>query len=293
MAVPLSRRDGAYFGTLCALDPLPAELSEDQIVAMELLSSLISYELEAEELRERQAAALLDAQEAARFREQLVATVGHDLRTPITAIGLAAQLLQSDPALTDDQRELADSVRASAARAGRLIEQVLDFTRARLSREIPLNRKRSDLGRTVEEIINELRRVHPASTFDLRLKGDLTGEWDADRLGRVVANLANNAVAYGASNRPIAIAVEGCDGDAVRIEVRNEGNPISPENIERIFEPFQRASDASGGIGLGLYIIKRIVDAHHGTIGVESSEQSGTVFGIVLPRAASDKSTHS
>ena len=293
MAVPLSRRDGAYFGTLCALDPLPAELSEDQIVAMELLSSLISYELEAEELRERQAAALLDAQEAARFREQLVATVGHDLRTPITAIGLAAQLLQSDPALTDDQRELADSVRASAARAGRLIEQVLDFTRARLSREIPLNRHPSDLGQTVEEIIEELRRVHPARTFHLRLKGDLTGEWDADRLGRVVANLANNAVAYGASDRPISIVVEGCDGDAVRIEVRNEGNPISPENIERIFEPFQRASDASGGIGLGLYIIKPIVDAHHGTIAVESSEPSGTVFGIVLPRAPSDKNTHS
>lgn len=101
-------------------------------------------------------------------------------------------------------------------------------------------------------------------------------------------NLVNNAVTYGAPGRPVLISVEQCGGEAMRLEVRNEGTPIAEENVERIFEPFQRASDAGGGIGLGLYIVRRIVEAHHGMIDVESSAESGTVFRIVLPRYASD-----
>ena len=287
MAVPLNRRDGAYFGTLCALDPAPSALNEEKIGVMKLLSNLISFELEAEEQHQQQAAALLDAQEASRFREQLMATIGHDLRTPITAIGLSAQLLQHDEALTEEQRELVDTIGTSASRSARMIDQLLDFTRARLSREIPLTRRPADLAEILDPIVQELRRAQPMITFHLALSGDLSGDWDVDRLARVVVNLAANAAQYGTPGRAVSISAAEC-GDAVTIEVHNEGTPIPPETAVRIFEPYERASDAGGGIGLGLYIVRRIVDAHHGTIAVESSSETGTLFRIVLPRVATD-----
>jgi CHASE3 domain sensor protein len=221
--------------------------------------------------------------DAASFQDQFIAIVGHDLRDPLQAIVVGAHRLRS-PGLPDAFAKPVRSIEMAAARMQRMIEQLLDLTRARRAGGIPVHPEPADLVAIARDAVEELRNANP--TADVRFDGvpSALGHWDPDRVGQVISNLVGNAIAHGTG--PVDVRVRSTGGAAL-LEVRNGGAPIPPELMPHLFEAFrgssERARGRMPGLGLGLYIAERIVAAHGGKIGASSSETQGTTFTIELP----------
>lgn len=217
------------------------------------------------------------------YRDQFVGMLSHDLRTPLGAITAGAALLAH--AAEDGQRQarVATRILSSAQRMERMIADLLDLTRTRLGGEIPLKAVHTNLRSVCEEVVLEVQASHPEAVVQFESDGDLTGNWDADRLAQVVSNLAVNAVEHG-GNTPVALVASEA-GERVRLTVHNDGDPIPPHAHATIFEPLVRGtSDGPQNLGLGLFIARVIVVAHGGDIGVNSTAESGTTFEVTLPR---------
>jgi PAS domain S-box-containing protein len=232
---------------------------------------------------EREHAAHLDQDQ--KFRERLLGIVGHDLRNPLAAIESWAQILKLSPALAGDELAAISRIDRTIARMRRMISQLLDFTAARQAGGLPLRRKRVNLGAICREAVEELSSAHPGRLV-LQATGELTGEWDPDRMGQLVSNLAANALQHGDGGAVIITVSEEDDG--VRLEVHNGGPAIPEAELMHLFDPYRRAQVASysrpAGLGLGLYIVQQIVKAHDGAISVRSSAEAGTTFSARLPR---------
>jgi signal transduction histidine kinase len=221
--------------------------------------------------------------------DMFVSILGHDLRSPISAIKLAADVIVG---LSPDPRALrsADRILTSADRMTRMIEQLLDFARARRGGGIPLRLRGVHLGELCRQAIEELEDANPKASFHLQEVGDLSGIWDADRLGQVITNLVGNAVQHGAKGNPITIEVDGTDASTVRLRVQNLGT-VPPEALPSLFDAFKRAdaftspSSRRTGLGLGLFIAREIARAHGGDVGVQCSDER-TTFEVTLPREA-------
>lgn len=225
--------------------------------------------------------------ETAEFRERLIGIVSHDLRNPVSVIKMAATLLrrweQLDPRAVD---QIVTRILTSADRVSAMIHDLLDFTQARLGGSIPLGRKPGDLHAIVRQVVEELELAHPDRTFDLQHEGDARGSWDAGRMAQVVGNLLSNAIAYSPAGSVVRVSSRR-EGDAVVLVIQNEGAPIRPDLLPNLFEPMQRASaelnNASRSVGLGLYIVKHVVEAHGGSVGVRSELGMGTELRVRLP----------
>ena len=231
----------------------------------------------AEDLRERT--------EALRLNEMFVAILGHDLRTPLSTILTSTELLRRAPD-TDTVCEIAERVRNGARRMQALVENVLDLARARLAGGIPLKRDDVDLAALIRASVQEQQAVAPQVRFDLQVTGDVRGEWDPDRLTQVLSNLLGNALQHGESGRPVEVMADGTRPDWVSITVSNSGR-IPPEALPHVFDPFaaaRRPRSRHEGLGLGLYIVRQIVAAHGGEIGVHVEQEARTVFRLTLPR---------
>jgi signal transduction histidine kinase len=222
--------------------------------------------------------------ETLRLKQMFVGILGHDLRAPLSAVQLSAEVLRlknSDPATLD----VVARIRASTDRMARMIDQVLDLTRGRLGGGIAVTAKQVELGALVRDVADEIVRANPRCLVEVRTSGELDGAWDADRLAQVFSNLLGNAVRY-CLDAPVGVMVDGTLSDRVVVSVHNAGN-IAPDLLPVVFDAFRgrrdRRRDASG-LGLGLYITRAIVEAHGGTIDVVSSEAEGTMFTMVLPR---------
>ena len=233
----------------------------------------------ARELRERT--------ETLRLNEMFTAVLGHDLRNPMNAILTAAQLLEHRS--TDEAvRKTASRMMSSAKRMSRLIEDMLDLARARLAGGIPLKREHSDLGTLVHRVVQEHQEAFPERRIEVLVEGDLTGEWDADRLIQVASNLVGNALAHGEPGAPVQVRVDGTSADLVTLAVTSGGR-IAADVLPHIFDPFrggERAVGRNEGLGLGLYIVQQIVQAHHGDVEVQSDD--ATVFLVKVPRSAAE-----
>jgi signal transduction histidine kinase len=231
--------------------------------------------------------ALRQQQERLGFEQQLIGIVSHDLRNPLAAIRLSAQTLLRGEELDARNTRAALRVQASTERALRLVRDLLDFTRARVGSGIPVERRPLDFHALVRGVVEELEAAYPEREVRLEQSGDGQGAWDEDRMVQVVENLVSNAFKYSPPDTPVRVTTRtGHDG--VLLEVHNAGTPIDPELVPRIFEPMQRAVagvDAQArSVGLGLYIVKHLVEAHGGAIEVRSAEQEGTTFRVRLPR---------
>ena len=271
IAVPLHRRNGSSFGVLCALDPNPSNLAPEHIDTLRLLASLISYELEAEELQQRLEDDLVAAHEAARARDRLVGVLSHDLRTPLTSVVLGAQHLASVDRLGPEDRRTAMAVLGSARRASRMVADLLDFTRAKLACGIPIHTRTCDLGAIAAKIVSEIRSSADRE-IRLDLQGQCDGNWDGDRAAQVVANLVNNAVTHASTDDPVLVRVCGHPDDVV-IEVVNDAEPIADADLEQLFSPFERpAGSRRDGLGLGLFIVQQVMNAHGGSIQLTQSD---------------------
>ncbi len=222
-------------------------------------------------------------------REMFIAILGHDLRTPIAAVMMASQFMLETGDLEEPHAALVTRIRRAGVRMNQMVGDLLDFTRSQLGAGMPIVRTETDMGTDVSNAVDEITAANPDSEIRLETSGDLRGEWDAGRTCQMLTNLLANAVHYGSPKMPITVSVRG-EPNAVVLQIHNSGPPIPPENLPRLFSPFKRlhagepARTPSTNLGLGLYIVERIVTAHEGTIDVSSEPVTGTTFTVRLPR---------
>ncbi|MEO7330870.1 MAG: sensor histidine kinase [Minicystis sp.] len=225
------------------------------------------------------------------FRDQSLGILSHDLRNPLGAIVMGSTMLVNSKELSDRSVRIAARMLNSANRMTRMIADLLDLTRTRFGDAIPIVRAKIDLDPLCRQVLAELEGLSPAGHLTFTAKGDLTGEWDSDRMAQVLSNLVGNAIQHGTASDPIDLVAEG-DDEEVRVEVHNGGPPIPQAALATVFEPMIRhASDHENtGLGLGLYIASEVVLAHGGTLGVTSTAADGTTFTMHLPRRAPPQS---
>ncbi len=234
------------------------------------------------------------AESVARYTEQtkrstdlFIGILGHDIRNPLGTISMSAQYLVRSGQLS---ASAAETIINSVVRINSVIEHVVDFTRAQSEGIMPINRKPGNLVHQFSKVVEETRVRNPRSIIRLDSTGHFDGSWDEGRMGQLLSNLLSNAISYGARGEPISVHMWE-NGDDVFFSVHNSGQPIPPQEQERIFKPLVRGSTTDklerrepGGLGLGLYICKEIVRAHGGTMEVKSEQAAGTSFDVKLPR---------
>lgn len=284
IAVPVVRSNGEIFGTLCALSAEPVKISgTGTLPAFEAFARLIALQLDTEERLHQSQRLLLDEKQTAELREQFIAVIGHDLRTPLNATLGAAEVLLG-MSLPEKPQRFAQIIQISGRRMARLIDDLLDFARGRLGGGIALNRQpESDLGSELQRVAEELRMAYPDHEIALDLSITRPVNCDAARISQIFANLLGNALHHGAASRPVRVEA-GCDGERFLLTVANEGTPITETAQARLFHPFSRKSGnrASDGLGLGLYIAQQLAQAHGGSLSVQS-DPSGTRFSLQIP----------
>lgn len=228
--------------------------------------------------------------EVDQLKSELLSIASHELRTPLTSIHGLSQLAlreaerqQASPEQIEDLRAIV----AQAERMARLIRRLLDLARLEQGR-FTLERGRVDLAQMVQERIEQERRLSSSHTFRLAVAdAPLIGEWDADRVLQVLDNLLDNAEKYSPPDSEIAISLRQT-GDRAELRVRDHGIGIPAEQQATLFERYYRARNvgAQRGLGLGLYVSRQIVEAHGGTIQVESEVDKGTTVIVRLPLLA-------
>jgi signal transduction histidine kinase len=234
-----------------------------------------------------------------RSRAELVSTVAHELRSPLTSVkGFTATLLNKWGRFTDDQkRVMLETVNADADRVTRLITELLDVSRIESGR-MEVHRQLVDVPDRARKIIaGRVAAGDAEDRFRLEVLDGLPETWlDADKIDQILGNLVENAVRHGAGIVTIVVEsarLEGEDGnsDAVAVSVRDQGEGISPDVAPRVFRQFwrgkprggSRTSRHGGGTGLGLYIVKGLVEAHGGTICVRRAPGGGAEFRFIVP----------
>jgi signal transduction histidine kinase/CheY-like chemotaxis protein len=249
----------------------------------------------AEELAQRAAMALdnatlyREAREAIRARDEFLSVASHELNTP-----LATLTLQLDEILLrarNNERELPDRgvvlARKQVERLSKLVSNLLDVSRI-TSEQIQLRLVDVDLANITREVLDQFaaEMARAGCATELEASRPVMGRWDPLRLEQVIANLLSNACKYGAG-KPIRVEVR-MEGKLAVLSVKDHGIGIAPADRERIFERFERAASARhyGGLGLGLYITRQVVEAHGGTINVTSNAGAGSTFSVELPLEA-------
>ena len=231
-------------------------------------------------------AQLLESQqEALQVKDQFLSIVSHELRTPLTTIKGYAQMLRRKLEGDAQGERFTDNIDAQVSRLSRLVDDLLDVTRFARG-QFELMPEPMDIRPVLEEVVNRFRVVAPKHTFQLYLdRGVYEGSWDHDRLEQVMNNLVSNAIKYSPDGGTVTIATQHEDAHLI-VKVRDQGIGIPLEDQERLFERFYRGS-AEGqevkGLGLGLYVTRRIVEAHGGTIAVRSKPGQGSEFSFTLP----------
>ncbi len=228
-----------------------------------------------------------DAKDRALFAEQMIGIVSHDLRNPLGAILMGSVLLAQDSP-TPTQGRLLSKIKRAADRATRLIEDLLDFTAARLGNGLKVSPEPIDLHAVVEDAIGELALAHPSRTLEHVRVGDGECYGDPNRLAQMIGNLVSNAAAHGRPGTPITVR-STIEVTSFSIAVHNEGDPIPADIQESLFSPMTRGAKAIStgrSVGLGLFIVREIARAHHGNAFVESTAVGGTTFTGVFPQRA-------
>jgi hypothetical protein len=285
VSVPIVLANGRYFGNLCAIDPAPAKVADPKVINMfTRFASLIALQLEDEISRQEDQSALRDANAANEIREQFIAILGHDLRNPLQAVYSAGILLErriADPALKD----VAARIRVNVKRMSSLINDVLDFARSRLGDGLGLRIEEvADIDAGLAAVVREFQDGQPERQILANISVTRKVRCDLGRVQQVASNLIGNALKHGAPHSEVKVSALAENGDWV-LSVWNSGEPIPPENIDKVCEPFWRQSTSGNreGLGLGLYICSQIVRAHGGTLSVSSTPENGTSFTARLP----------
>jgi signal transduction histidine kinase len=275
------RKDGGEFAAEISLSPIQVEGQACVIAAVRDVT-------ERKKLEDR-ARLWGNAREEVRERDEFLSIASHELRTPVTALQLQLQLLQRAAQRSIDElpRVLegkVDVLERQTRRISLLVNELLDVSRMRLGK-LELRYEPLDLAEVAREAAAHLRAELARTGSRLRL--DLSpapGRFDRMRIEQVITNLLVNAAKFG-EGKPVSLSVDA-DGSRARISVTDRGIGIAAEHQVRVFERFERAVPAQhfGGLGLGLYIVRQIVEAHGGVMRVESTPGAGATFTAELPR---------
>ena len=254
---------------------LPAALRE--LASIAAVSTLTLFS--------ERAAMAVDRERVTRFQDELIRIVGHDLRAPLGAIDVGIEML----ATASDSSVAIARISSFTRRLSRIVDHVVDLTRARIGGGIPLARTHTRLAQLVTHVVRDVAAAYPQHRIVLVDVVDVRGIWDQDRIAQVVRALVTNAAQYGRERGTIEIDVKSETDDAATITVHNElqGEPLPTTAIATMFDAYRRGSDDAHigtGIGLSLFLAQQIVHAHGGSIRVESSSV-GTAFHVVLPDA--------
>lgn len=276
---PIYNKNGDFFGTLCGLDPRPAVLKTDRIESqIKSFAELISRQMEVDDRLAAVETDLISEQAAAKLREQYIAILGHDLRTPLSALKMGVDFLVDHASDATSQKVLA-RMDNSAKRMTRLISDVMDFTHGQMGKGIQLNVKpASDLKSVLVHTVSELSGLHPDREILADIIIDGTFSCDPERISQLLSNLLINAIVHGDAAQPIKVMAK-IEEETLTLSVSNGGTPISADVIDKLFHPFWRNENnkKTGGLGLGLFIASQIAEAHKGSLMVHSDENE-TVF---------------
>jgi signal transduction histidine kinase len=284
ISMPILLPGSRFFGTLCAIDPRPAQVNTPEIVGMfKLFAELIAFHIDASERLTKSEATLHEERETAELREQFIAVLGHDLRNPLSAISSAAGLLKMaspEPRV----EKISGIIQDSVSRMSGLIENVLDFARTRLGDGITLHQGDGiDLAPVLNQILGEASSSWPDRVIETHFSLSGNVQCDPVRIGQLFSNLLGNAISHGKEDQPIKItAITG--GGSFELAVANAADPIPASKLDRLFHPFSRgdANAYQQGLGLGLYIASEIARAHGGVLEV-TSDDSETRFTFRMP----------
>jgi signal transduction histidine kinase len=269
----------AWFGRVALADAVFLGATVVLLALVVAAAFGVRADLRRREEREQERVRMLELQ------ERILGIVSHDLRNPLSAIQGGAALLQRT-GLAAPQARVAGIIESSSRRMERIIRDLLDYTRIRARDGIPLAVRATNVGDVCARVVEEAGLGARDGTVELSREGVLDGEWDPDRLQQALGNLVGNALQYAPAGAPVRVRAEGTP-DEVRVSVENEGPPIPPELARSIFDPFRRGVEGDGafdGLGLGLFIVRSIVEAHGGSVSVSSAAGTPTTFTLRLPR---------
>jgi signal transduction histidine kinase len=271
ISMPIFLRDGSFFGTLCAIDPRPANLRNPQIIGMlRLFADLIAMHLDAGKRAEASEANLIDERKASELREQFIAVLGHDLRNPLASIAAGTRLLMKE-AQSEKAKTVVQLMQASVDRMAGLIDNVLDFARARLGGGWTLHLKEENVEPIIAQVVEETRAAMPDRKIESIVDARLPVNCDRVRISQLLSNLIGNAISHGDAATPVSVAATTRNG-LFELSISNGGKQIPPGDLARLFMPFVRGAHVSEkGLGLGLYIASEIAKAHGGTLTASSS----------------------
>jgi PAS domain S-box-containing protein len=304
VSVPI--RDGGGelpYGIFSTLAKKPMTFTRDDLNFLQAVANVIASAVARaradEQVRKAELASQVErekadrAEQAVRERDVFLSVAAHELRTPLTALVLklesVVRMMKAELTVNAQRNaagRLVDALRQTD-RLSELVERLLDVSRIAAG-SFEMHVEPVDLDSLVRQVVQDLKEkaIEAKSAVSIDTEGDARGHWDRRRLEQVVANLLSNALKYGEA-KPIAVTIEGRELD-VRVRITDRGIGIAPNDINRIFQPFERAVPVEhfAGLGLGLYVSRRIVEAHDGTLDVESRPAEGATFTITLPRAA-------
>jgi signal transduction histidine kinase len=220
-----------------------------------------------------------------------LAILGHDVRNPLGAIRMGAEVLLLDDLLPQKHRTVATRIIGSTQRVSEIVSDLIDFSTGHLGSGMPIKPAPIDFAPACKHVVDEIRALHPNRTVKLDLSGDLRVTWDGARMSQALSNLVANAIQHGSIDQPVWVTVKG--GEDIVLSVQNMGVSMAPSRLRSMFDPArqfairsasERSLSDSDNLGLGLYITREIVHAHGGSISVTSTQSEGTSFTVTLPR---------
>jgi len=289
------RRDGTQF---------PAEISVslmlrsgESLTIAAIRDGTTRKKVDESQRAEEERSRLSQAEEAIRVRDDFLSIASHELKTPLTTLQMQAEsairasMRQSNHPMAPALIRKLEDMFAAIRRLSSLIDQLLDLSRLTAGK-LSLHKERMDLSAATAEVLRQFRDEVERTGCNVRLLAEtpVWGFWDSFRIEQIVTNLISNAIKYG-QGTPIEVMVtEVADGRA-RLSVRDHGIGIASEHRDRIFERFERlvSSRQYGGLGLGLWIVREIVESHNGSITVWSQPGAGSIFTVDLPLEASEQ----
>ncbi|CAM2797269.1 His Kinase A (phospho-acceptor) domain-containing protein [Pseudomonas gessardii] len=228
------------------------------------------------------------AEQVNRSRDIFLAILGHDLRTPLQAVKMSTEMLLRKAPLDSHGLGLVGNIQKGARHMEAMVSDLLGFVRSRLGSSLPIEPKPMNLADAAREAITEACASRPDCQVHLHLQGDTQGLWDRGRIDQLLQNLIGNALQHGLNSQAVTLSLDGSPG-SVELRMHNYGPPIPQEALGTVFDPLVRSTTEEPGsnstsLGLGLFIVREVVEAHRGTIEVASSETAGTTFTVILPR---------